>query len=317
MAASRNRTLVLNDEEAKRLRGELADTRSATSLSSALNRTFHADCLEALPLLPKALFHLLILDPPYNKSKKFGETKFLKRKREQYGSLLERWLDLSLPLLRADASVYICSDWQTSSVVEEVARSRLHVHNRITWEREKGRGATRNWKSATEDLWFCSVSANYRFFVERVRLMRRVRAPYRRDGKPRDWQETAEGGFRSTYPSNCWTDLTVPFWSMPENTVHPTQKPEKLFARILLSSTEPGDLVLDPFAGSGTTGAVATKLNRQFVQIESELEYACLAEKRVQLARDSQRIQGYEGSVFWERNSVPWRASGGTGGASG
>jgi len=98
--------------------------------------------------------------------------------------------------------------------------------------------------------------------------------------------------------------LTVPFWSMPENTDHPTQKPEKLLAKLLLASSGEGDFVFDPFLGSGTTAAVARKLGRHFLGIELDETYACLALKRVELANDDPSIQGYAGGVFWERNSL-------------
>jgi site-specific DNA-methyltransferase (adenine-specific) len=86
-----------------------------------------------------------------------------------------------------------------------------------------------------------------------------------------------------THPSNLWTDLTVPFWSMPENTDHPTQKPEKLLAKIILASTNENDLILDPFAGSGTTAVVAQKLNRQFFAVECDERYCLLAESVLHL----------------------------------
>ena len=130
-------------------------------------------------------------------------------------------------------------------------------------------------------------------------------APYRENGKPKDWSESSDGNFRDTHPSNIWTDITVPFWSMPENTDHPTQKPEKLLAKIILASTNPGDMILDPFAGSGTTAVVAAKLDRSFVAIESNEEYCLLAAKRLELAETDRSIQGFENGVFWERNSRP------------
>jgi site-specific DNA-methyltransferase (adenine-specific) len=139
--------------------------------------------------------------------------------------------------------------------------------------------------------------------VEAVKLKRRVIAPYTEDGVPKDWEESETGRFRLTHPSNLWTDLTVPFWSMPENTDHPTQKPEKLLAKIILASSNPGDVVLDPFLGSGTTSVVAKKLGRQYVGIELDETYCCLAEKRLELAEKDHRIQGYEEGVFWQRNS--------------
>ncbi|MFL6467102.1 MAG: DNA-methyltransferase, partial [Pyrinomonadaceae bacterium] len=115
--------------------------------------------------------------------------------------------------------------------------------------------------------------------------------------------ESGEGNFRDTHPSNIWTDISVPFWSMPENTDHPTQKPEKLLAKIILASTNVGDMILDPFAGSGTTAVVAKKLDRKFVAIESDEDYCILAAKRLAAAEDDTAIQGFADGVFWERNS--------------
>ncbi len=150
------------------------------------------------------------------------------------------------------------------------------------------------------------MSSRYTFHLDAVKMRRRVIAPYTdATGAPRDWQRTARGNFRLTHPSNLWTDLTVPFWSMPENTDHPTQKPEKLLAKILLASTAPGDLVLDPFLGSGTTSVVARKLGRRYIGIEQDPRYCCLAEKRLERARTDQTIQGCADGVFWERNSSP------------
>ena len=91
---------------------------------------------------------------------------------------------------------------------------------------------------------------------------------------------------------------------MPENTDHPTQKPEKLIAKLILASSKPGDVVLDPFLGSGTTSVVAKKLGRKFVGIEADELYCCLAEKRLRLADEDGSIQGYHEGVFWERNSL-------------
>jgi site-specific DNA-methyltransferase (adenine-specific) len=138
-----------------------------------------------------------------------------------------------------------------------------------------------------------------------VKVRRRVIAPYRNaDGSPKDWVETSQGNFRDTHPSNLMTDITIPFWSMPENTDHPTQKSEKLIAKLILASTNPGNLVLDPFLGSGTSSVVAHKLGRRYVGIEIVEDYALLAEKRLQLAEACRSIQGYADGVFWERNTL-------------
>ena len=91
---------------------------------------------------------------------------------------------------------------------------------------------------------------------------------------------------------------------MPENTEHPTQKPEKLLAKLILASSHPNDLVFDPFLGSGTTAVVAKKLNRHYLGIERERKYVALANKRLELAETSPAIQGYENGVFKSRNSI-------------
>lgn len=146
--------------------------------------------------------------------------------------------------------------------------------------------------------------------MDAVKLRRKVIAPYRKvDGTPKDWESTRDGDFRDTHPSNIWTDITIPFWSMPENIDHPTQKSEKLIAKIVLASTNSGDFVLDPFLGSGTTSVVAKKLGRRYLGIEVDEEYCLLAEKRLELASGGD-IQGFAEGVFWERNTHAIQARG-------
>ena len=303
--ASRNRTLELSPEDSARLRNSLLRVDSTLKLDAVLDRTIHGDTFAVLPFLPVGFVDLLVVDPPYNMTKAFNEQTFAAMNPEQYMDWLRQWLRLVHPLLKSTASIYICSEWRTSSAVFEVAQELFIVRNRITWEREKGRGAQRNWKNCSEDIWFCTMSDAYHFDVDAVKLKRKVNAPYRHeDGSPKDWATEADRAYRLTYPSNLWTDITVPFWSMPENTDHPTQKPEKLIAKLILASSRSGDVVLDPFLGSGTTSVVAKKLGRQYVGIEREEAYCLLAEKRLEQASVDKAIQGYAGGYFWERNSL-------------
>ena len=92
---------------------------------------------------------------------------------------------------------------------------------------------------------------------------------------------------------------------MAENTAHPTQKPEKLMAKLILASSDPGAWVLDPFAGSGTAAVTAKKLGRHFVAVEREPQFCLWAEQRLERAETDRSIQGYRGGVFWERNTAP------------
>ena len=137
-----------------------------------------------------------------------------------------------------------------------------------------------------------------------MKVRKKVIAPYRQDGKPKDWKETKSGNFRDTCPSNFWDDCTIPYWSMPENTAHPTQKPEKLIAKMILASSNVKDVVFDPFLGSGTTSVTAKKLGRKYVGIELDETYCAWAEKRIEMADDDSSIQGYTDGVFWERNTL-------------
>ena len=307
MKAARNKTIDLSVEDGAAYLARCMEVRTPADLSAVLDRTILGDSFTVLPLLPKGFADLLIADPPYNLSKDFHGSRFARTDDESYEAYTRRWLDLTLPLLKPDASVYVCCDWRSSLVIGRVLEETLTVRNRITWQREKGRGAKKNWKNAMEDIWFATVSEDYCFHPERVRLRRRVLAPYREGGAPKGWEQTERGRFRDTAPSNLWDDLTVPFWSMWENTDHPAQKPEKLMARLILASSEPGDLIFDPFLGSGTSAVAAKKLGRRFTGIEQNGRYCAWAQKRLELAESERSIQGYEDGVFWERNTAAMR----------
>lgn len=303
--AGRNKTLALTAAEARQLAQGLLSLSAPCPLAKVENRILHQEMEAACRFLPKRCANLVILDPPYNLSKTFGGAHFSKQSVEGYTKQLDAWVKALLPLIAPGASVYICGDWVSSPSIFAVAAKYFKVRNRITWEREKGRGARANWKNCSEDIWFCTMGDDYHFNTEAVKLKRRVMAPYRNaDASPKDWDAGEDGNMRLTFPSNMWTDITVPFWSMPENTPHPTQKPEKLVAKLILASSQPGDVVLDPFLGSGTTAVVAAKLGRRFIGIEKDEGFACMALKRLEAARLHPGIQGYEGGVFWERNSL-------------
>lgn len=300
MAAPNNRTIRVEDSERDALLG--AVLRSGDLL--AWNNIVLGSMEEICPTLPASSVDLLILDPPYNLRKNYAESTFSRCSEQDYGENFRQWLHCLLPALKPGSTTYVCSDWRTSATVQPILAQVFDIQNRITWEREKGRGATRNWKSTSEDIWFCTLGPDYKFYPDRVRVRRPVIAPYRRsDGQPKDWVAASDGAYRDTAPANLWTDLTVPFWSMPENTDHPTQKPEKLIAKLMLASSDPGDVVLDPFLGSGTTAVVSTKLRRRWIGVEREPNFCALARKRVNATAADDPIQGYRDGVFLPRNS--------------
>lgn len=304
--AGRNKTIDTSiSDGAIFLNRCISITERQYTLSSVLDKTILGDTLKVCPLLPSNSADLIIADPPYNLTKSFNGTTFSKKKESDYEEYTRRWLTAVKPLLKSTGSIYVCCDWETSLIVGRVLGELFCVRNRITWQREKGRGAKANWKNGMEDIWFATNSNDFTFNIDAVRIRKKVIAPYRVDGKPKDWTESANGNYRDTCPSNFWDDITIPFWSMAENTAHPTQKSEKLIAKIMLASSSEGEIVFDPFLGSGTTSVVAKKLKRHYIGIEIEPQYCVWAEQRLAMAEENGEIQGYVNGVFWERNSLP------------
>ena len=312
--AKNNRTIFLTDEERVRLSksilssdfifNSLLKEKSQVCASDILDKTIHGDTISLLRYLPDEFADLIIIDPPYNLTKDFAGVTFNARSAQAYDEYLSSWFPAVCKKLKPSGSLYMCGDWKCTSALQRAIEAELTILNRITWQREKGRGSAQNWKNSMEDIWFAvKDSKNYFFNAEAVKQKRRVLAPYRENGVPKDWQAEKGGKFRLTGASNFWDDISIPFWSMSENTEHPTQKSEKLYAKLILASSKAGDVVFDPFLGSGTASVVAKKLGRHFCGIEQSAEYCLLAQKRLEMAESDKSIQGYADGVFWERNS--------------
>lgn len=303
MNSSRNKTINTTLEEGSAYLERCTFSKAYKSSEEITDRYFNSDFFSSVKYLPDAIADLVIADPPYNLTKNYGGEVFSRKKETAYEEFTRSWLTEVKRLMTENASIYVCCDWQSSLIIGRILPEFFTVRNRITWQREKGRGAKRNWKNSMEDIWFCTNGNDYTFNLNAVKIKRRVIAPYRENGAPKDWQETENGNFRMTCPSNFWDDITVPFWSMKENTAHPTQKPEKLIAKLILASSCRSQLVFDPFGGSGTTAVVAKKLGRHYLSFEKNPRYCIWAQQRLELADTDTSIQGYDGKVFSERNS--------------
>ncbi len=305
--AGRNRTLTITDIDRIRLKDRIIEYTNISTDTDFLDKTIHGDLLQVIKNVPDQFADLIIIDPPYNLSKNFNGLKFSASDDQTYETYLESWFSDVHRKLKPNGSMYVCGDWKSTAALHRVISRYLTIINRITWQREKGRGALNNWKNGMEDIWFAvNNPKDYFFDVESVKMKRKVIAPYKTDDKqPKDWIASHEGNFRITYPSNFWDDISIPFWSMPENTDHPTQKPEKLYAKLILASSRPNAVIFDPFLGSGTASVVAKKLGRHYCGIEINEEYCYFAEKRLETADNNHEIQGYVNKVFWERNTLP------------
>ena len=296
MRSAKNKTLNLSEEQERKYLA-LCPKKYVSD-----DCVIKGDCMEIMWDIPHSSVDLMIVDPPYNMYKKLGSEEFSRQSMAEYEKYTRSWIERALPLLKKTASVYVCCDWFSGITIGAALADYFVLRNRITWQREKGRGALKNWKNGMEDVWFASVGDDYYFDVNAVKQRKKVIAPYRKDGVPKDWQEENGEKFRYTFPSNFWDDVTVPYWSMPENTPHPTQKPEKLLAKIILASSRPGDLVFDPFGGSGSTAVTAKKLGRRYLTIEKDEKYCAMAAYRLEKADSDKSVSGMKDGVFLPRN---------------
>ena len=279
MKSSRNKTIFVTQKDLKKYPSlKLKENIPKDDLK---NKIFYNDFLKVSKFIPSNSIDLIVTDPPYTISKEFGKGKVSTNK-TKFKVWCQEWIDECFRLLKKDGSIYICINWEASSIIEELLDEKFIIKNRITWKRDKGRGAKTNWKNNLEDIWFATKSNEYTFNLKDVMIEKEVIAPYvDKEGKPKDWKEINGKKIRMTHPSNIWTDLTIPFWSMPENTEHPTQKPEKLIERIILASSNKNNLIFDPFMGSGTTAIVAKKLKRNYLGFEIEKKFYTLIQKRL------------------------------------
>jgi DNA (cytosine-5-)-methyltransferase len=299
--SARNKTLILTEDETQTYFERCVSSAYIAKTGDVSDKTVCGDAFEAAASMPEGFVDLMIVDPPYNMNKQFAGLEFKLMSADDYREFTERWVEAFYPTLKKNASVYVCCDWKSGMVIAPVLERFFKVRNRITWQREKGRGAAGNWKNGMEDIWYCTVSGNYKFNLGAVKQRKRVIAPYRENGAPKDWFESGGVKYRDTCPSNFWDDITVPYWSMRENTPHPTQKPEKLLAKLILASSDKGDVVLDPFGGSGSTAVAAKKLGRKYLTVEVNPDYCALCECRLERADSDKSVQGMEDGIFYAR----------------
>ena len=195
--SSRNKTITLSRKEISDYSKRLIKLNNKTSLSEIINKTINQNLFDVLDFLPEEFVDLIIIDPPYNLTKTFNSNSFKERSVLEYAEWIESFISKLKRILKPTASIYFCGDWHTSISIPLVLEKYFIVRNRITWEREKGRGAKKNWKNNSEDIWFCTNSNKYTFNTDTVKLNRRVLAPYRdSNGKPKDWSSLKNGDYR-------------------------------------------------------------------------------------------------------------------------
>ena len=191
--SSRNKTIDTTVAQGGKYLARCISVNAARPLELIIDKTITGDTFAVMPLLPQNAVDLVIADPPYNLTKSFNGTTFSKKTVAEYEAYTRKWLSLVHPLLKDDGSIYVCCDWESSLIIGRVLGEFFTVRNRITWQREKGRGAAANWKNGLEDIWFATKSNKYTFNLDAVKIRKKVIAPYKVDGKPKDWDETENG----------------------------------------------------------------------------------------------------------------------------
>ncbi|MCA6069832.1 MAG: adenine-specific DNA-methyltransferase [Endomicrobium sp.] len=245
------------------------------------------DSIETLKLFPNKSIDLVFADPPYNIGKNFGNNKDKWDTIDSYINWCKIWIDECMRVLKDTGTMYFMTATQYMSFVDVYISQKYNVLSRIIWSYDSsGVQSKYIYGSLYEPILMLnkysksSYTFNYEdILVEAKTGAQRQLIDYRKDPpQPYNTQKV---------PGNVWNFNRVRF-RMEEYENHPTQKPEALLERIIKASSNPGDVVLDPFSGSFTTSAVALKLQRLSIGIELNPEYFKLGLRRVGICDEYQ-----------------------------
>lgn len=242
----------------------------------------HGDCLDALKSVADESIDLIFADPPYNIGKRFGEFKDAWPSDKAYAEWCYRWLDACIRKLKPTGSLYVMTSTQAMPYLDLWLRERIAILSRIVWQYDSsGVQARKHFGSLYEPILFCVRDAkNYTFNAADIEVEARTGAVR----KLIDYRKEVPTPYKATkVPGNTWYMPRVRY-RMPEYEEHPSQKPEALLERIVKASSNPGDTVLDPFAGTFTTCVVAQRLGRRSVGIELHADYVKIGLRRLGIA---------------------------------
>lgn len=241
---------------------------------------FHGDALEILKSeIASSSANLIFIDPPYNIGKVFSTFHDKWPSDEEYAKWAYCWLDECVRILKPSGSLYVMTSTQAMPYFDIYLRKKLTILSRIVWHYDSsGVQARKYYGSMYEPILYCVKNTdNYTFNADAIRVEARTGA----QRKLIDYRKPVPSPYNNAkIPGNVWYFPRVRF-RMDEYEEHPSQKPETLLERIILASSNEGDIVLDPFSGTFTTAAVAKKLNRQSISIESQEEYIKIGLRRV------------------------------------
>lgn len=231
------------------------------------DRLFCGDAIEVMAGLPAASCDLIIADPPYNLGKDYGNNRDT-RAWDDYADFTRAWLAQAVRLLTPTGSLYVFMGVRFIARLFLILETEfgLCFNGWITWHYTQGMGRKTGFSPRHEDILYFTRSPDFTFNLDAVRVPQKY---YRQ-----------RNNMAGANPGDVWQVSHVHYCSA-ERENHPTQKPETLMERMIRASSNPGDRVLDPFAGSGTTCRVAQALGRRWIGIEINPAYVALIERRL------------------------------------
>ena len=245
------------------------------------------DCLNVLQNIKDASVDLIFADPPYGIGKDFGVVKDVFENVEAYLSWCKKWIDECMRVLRPNGTMYFMSSTQYMPILDLYVSQRYYVINRIVWTYDSsGVQSKTKFGSLYEPILMITHSekSKYKFNYKDIAIEAKTGAKR----KLIDYRKTPPQPYNTTkVPGNVW-DFSRVRYKMPEYENHPTQKPVALLERIILASSDKGNVVLDPFSGTFTTSAVAIDLGRRAVGIEINPEYFKIGLRRTGIATQYQ-----------------------------
>ena len=243
------------------------------------------DSVEVLKGIRSKSVDLIFADPPYGIGKDFGTSKDRFESPKTYLSWCALWIEECMRLLKDNGTMYVMTSTQFMPHIDVFVSDKYHVLNRIVWHYDSsGVQAKTRFGSLYEPiLMFTHSSKSTPIFNAKDIL---VEAKTGAKRKLIDYRKSPPAPYSTKkVPGNVWYIPRVRY-KMPEYENHPTQKPEKLLERIILTSSNPDDIVLDPFSGSFTTSAAAIKLGRRAVGIDENPEFFKIGLRRTGIATE-------------------------------
>ncbi|MHC5609651.1 MAG: adenine-specific DNA-methyltransferase [Nostoc sp.] len=241
---------------------------------------FHGDALHILSSeIPSESVDIVFIDPPYNIGKRFSNFYDKWESEEEYAKWAYKLLDECLRILKPNGTLYVMTSTQAMPYFDLYLRQKIVILSRIVWHYDSsGVQATKYFGSMYEPILHCVKNkSNYIFNSDDIKIEAKTGA----QRKLIDYRKSVPSLYNTQkVPGNVWYFPRVRY-QMEEYENHPSQKPESLLERIILASSDQGSLVLDPFAGTFTSAAVAKRLGRISISIESQEEYLKIGLRRV------------------------------------